>query len=453
MIKRTFIFLLLYMHMSLFGNTVTIIGCGYVGLTLAAILSDAGHTVHCVEKDENKLNRLISQQLYIYETGLAEILFPAMERGSLAFFDSLDQVHDTSIFFVCVPTPIDSLGACDCSYLFEACAEIAQYAMKHSNPKIVCIKSTVQPGTMAQVQDLFLAMGLDSVELVYNPEFMREGSALRDIYINPIVLGGNSQEALKTIRNLYGNSHSEQVEVINTTFETAEMIKYAWNAFSAIRIAYVNELALLCRSLGADITTVIKGFAMSEQALPTTTLKPGPGIGGSCLPKDTRAFATLLEQHDFHSSLMHQAIQSNRSHIDRVVQDIFAALPDSTQNKVVTLLGLSFKANTNDIRNAPSLDIIKALIQAGVTVHAYDPQAIDAMSKVFPEVDYFDCPYRAVQDSDCIVVLTEWDEIKNLDLELIAQLCKRRVMIDTRNVFDTQLLKKYDFFYRNMGSL
>lgn len=451
--KKELLLLLFFAHTAMLGAQITIVGCGYVGLTLAALLLDAGHQVDCVEKNGDKYAQLVRHQLYIYEPHLEEMLFAPARMSNLTFYPSLEWVYGARIFYVSVPSPIDASGACDCAFLFEACVEVAQHVMHNDAPIILCVKSTVPPGTMAQVRALLARMGAENIELVYNPEFMREGCALRDIYTNPVVLGSDSSAAMCAIEELYANLHSEQVPVIKTTFETAEMIKYSWNAFSAIRIAYANELAVLCREVGADVKTVIQGFALSEQLLPTATLKPGPGFGGSCLPKDTRAFATILEQHGFDSSLVHQAIESNRLHKERVIRDIRAALKQCEGEKIVTLLGLSFKANTNDIRNAPAIDIIKALLADGVTVHAYDPQAMDAMWILFPQVHYFDCPYAAVKNADCVVALTEWHEIKSMDLEQVAAVCPARMLIDTRNMFETVLLKKYGFTYSTMGAL
>ena len=253
---------------------------------------------------------------------------------------------------------------------------------------------------------------------------MREGSAIHDIYTNnPLVLAGESLDAIQKIENMYGNFLNHKIKVIKTNFETAEIIKYAWNSFSAMRIAYVNELALLCRALNADISTVVQGLASSERLLPTDVLKPGPGYGGSCLPKDTLSFSKVMKDKGFSSSIIHQVIKSNKNHIERIIQDLFALLGTSKSQKIVTILGLSFKADTNDIRNAPSIDIIRALIEKGIIVKAYDPKAMDNMKELFPHVHYFDSPYEAIKDTDCIVVLTEWEEIKEIDFDKVAVLC------------------------------
>ena len=359
---------------------------------------------------------------------------------------------DYEIFYICVATPITSNGTCDCSFLYSVFDDIVERCSDTDSFKIICVKSTVPPGTMRKLHEYLVKKKKHTIHLVYNPEFMREGSAIHDISNNPIVLAGESLDAMQKIENMYNNFLNHTISVIKTNFETAEMIKYAWNSFSAIRIAYVNELALLCREFNADIQTVVQGLALSEHLLPTDTISPGPGYGGSCLPKDTVSFSTIMEEKGFSSSIIHRVIKSNKNHIARLIQDLFALLEVSEGQKIVTILGLSFKANTNDIRNAPSIDIIRALTEKGIIVKAYDPQAIHNMKELFPHIQYFDSPYEAIKDTDCIVVLTEWKEIKEIDFDKAALLCNKRVIIDTRNIYDTHMLKKHNFTYLNMGS-
>ncbi len=207
----------------------------------------------------------------------------------------------------------------------------------------------------------------------------------------------------------------------------------------------------MCRYFNADIDAVVKGFSLSERLLPTNVIKPGPGYGGSCLPKDTLSFSKVLENNGFSSSMVHQVIISNINHQKKLVQDIFSLLPKPFENKVVSILGLSFKANTNDIRYSPAITVIKELLENGIEIKAYDPKAIENMKKLFPSVSFFESPYEAVKNADCIIVLTEWDEIKNLDLQKIALLCNHKMLIDTRNIFKTENLKELGFNYLNMG--
>ena len=436
-------------------NQITIIGCGYVGLTMAALFSEVVPKIICFDINQEKINSLKYQKIPIFEPGLSELLFEANTSHHLIFTDNFLDAMQSNIFFICVPTPSDKNGHCDCTYLFKAFDNILDNC-DIDEEKIICVKSTVSPGTMEKLCGRLKKSNHNNIHLVYNPEFMREGSALYDVrHRNPVVLASKSQDALQTIEFMYLKmlSSTPYVNFIKTNFASAEMIKYAWNSFSAIRLAYVNELALLCRKLGADIYHIIRGLALSEELLSTKDLVPGPGYGGSCLPKDTRGFAKILEYNGFDESMVHQAIRSNTKHISHLIDDICSYLDDSIEAKTVSLLGLSFKANTNDIRNSPALLIIDALQKKGITIKAFDPKAADEMRSVFPQITYCSCPYEAVTDADCIVILTEWDEIKHLDLGRMANICRQKILIDTRNLFDVQDLKKWEYTYINMGKL
>ena len=447
--KRLIIFIFLTNY--IFAQQISIIGCGYVGLTLSAILSKCGHQIICFDIDHEKVAKLRNKKISIYEPQLEELLFNTSSSKMIFVTKDLCQALDSDILFVCVPTPSDSAGNCDCSFLNTAFKNIVKQC-NDTDFKIICIKSTVPPGTIRKLKDFLVKERKNNIHLVYNPEFMREGSAIQDIYErNPIILGGESIEALEIIEDLYSAYINKDTQIIKTSFEAAEIIKYAWNSFSAIRITYVNELALLCRYFNADIDAVVKGFSLSERLLPTNVIKPGPGYGGSCLPKDTLSFSKVLENNGFSSSMVHQVIISNINHQKKLVQDIFSLLPKPFENKVVSILGLSFKANTNDIRYSPAITVIKELLENGIKIKAYDPKAIKNMKKLFPSVFFFESPYEAVKNVDCIIVLTEWDEIKNLDLNKVALLCNNKILIDTRNIFNPENLGKFGFTYLNMG--
>lgn len=470
--------LLLLSPIEIESKKITIAGCGYVGLTVAAVLADGGHQVTCVDVDKNKISRLNNYELPFFEPNLDDALFGAARAGAILFSDSIDECLDADIFYICVGTPTNTQGVCDCTYLHAAFNMIAKRSKctepenefmfffskitqttvdatcRLKNRKIICVKSTLPPCTMSSLQQYLDAQNNNHYGLVYNPEFMREGSALHDIYTNnPIVLGGAHDDDLETVCNLYCHLENPTINIIKTNFETAEMIKYAWNSFSAIRIAYVNELALMCRKINADIATLIEGFAHSEELLPTHVIRPGPGYGGSCLPKDTTSFSNVLKHNGFVKTLVHQAIKSNKHQTKAVIQDILSLLEPSTAPHIISILGLSFKARTDDIRYSPAIAIIQALIERGIIVHAYDPKAMSNMQQLFPEINYFDSPYEASENADCIVALTEWDEIKNIDLEKLSQCCKKKRLIDTRNIYDVKKLNYYGFDFINMGRL
>jgi UDPglucose 6-dehydrogenase len=445
--------LVLFYGFSLCAHQITIIGCGYVGLTMAGVFCRGGHKVVCVDVDKEKIKQLEQRQLqHIYEPKLQELLFDP--SNDISFVSDLSQAIDSEIFYICVGTPTDAAGNCDCSYVHEAFRQIVEHCACRGSDKIVCVKSTVSPKTIRSLHNYLIQNNIHTIHLLFNPEFMREGSAIQDIYYhNPVVIGGESSYAIGVIESLYKNILPGNPNVIKTNYESAELIKYAWNAFSAMRIAFVNELAVLCRLVQADVMSVIQGFGLCDNVLPTCKLKPGPGFGGSCFPKDTRGFAKTLELHGIFSSLVHQAIKSNEDHIQGLVNDMFALLGAVDTKTTVAVLGLSFKANTNDIRCAASIDIIKALQSRGVSIRAYDPKAMPNMKQLFPDVTYCDSPYDAVRDADGVIVLTEWQELKELDLYKVAQLCRKKKLFDTRNLYSTQLLDDCGFTYLNMGAL
>ncbi len=448
--KQLFYPLLLLFCPLLCATHITIVGCGYVGLTMAGVFLQCGHNVVCVDINKEKIAQLRTKTLPIYEPHLKELLFAA--ESKIVFVNDLHQAADSEIFFICVATPTEMNGACDYSFLYAAFYEVLEESKADAN-KIICVKSTVPPGTLRKLHAIIQEKNLP-IPLVYNPEFMREGSALQDVYnTNPIVLAGESVDAMQRVEQMYRPIMHPSMQIIKTNFETAELIKYGWNAFSALRIAYVNELALLCRAFDADISAVVQGLALSEGLLPTNVLKPGPGYGGSCLPKDVLSFSKVIADQGIAHSIIHQVINSNNHHIGTVVQDIYRLLGRSRHKKIITLLGLSYKPLTDDIRNAPAIEIIRSLSKRNdICINAYDPQAINNTRELFPDINYFDSPYQAMQDADCIVVLTEWDEIKKINLERVASLCKRKVIIDTRNIFDTNALKNHGFTYINMGA-
>lgn len=424
---------------------ITVVGCGYVGLTLAGTLLKAEHDVTCIDTNAARIEQLANRHVPLYEPHLHDALFNAPCSKTVRFSSSLRQAD---VYFICVPTPLDEEGKCDCSQVYAAFEHIAT----HHDPQryaVICVKSTVPPGTMAALNTALKEKGFN-LGLVYNPEFTREGTALHDITHNPVVLGGESHDALQKIESLYAFPLPHG-PVITTNFETAELFKYAWNCFSALRITFVNELASMCKNCDADITTVIQGMVLSEQLLPTASLKPGPGYGGSCLPKDVATFATSTEKKGLAPLLVHHLIQANNNHKKRIVDDICTALPHTRRQPTVALLGLSYKAGTDDIRNSPAIDIVTALLEHNVILRVYDPQAMNNMKELFPALYYAHSSYDAIENADCMVVVTEWEEFKQLDFEKVATLCNKKIVVDTRNIFDPALLQKHGFQLINMG--
>lgn len=438
-----YVCILFFMQVNISAEKVTIVGANYVGLVTAKVLSQLEHEITCVDIDNVKIIALNKGICTIYEPGLKDIF---ETKRKITFTNNICEALDSHIIYICVGTPTNENLECDCTAIYKVFDEIIKYC---NEPKIICIKSTIAPGTNRRLQSYLTNYDFN---LVYNPEFMREGSALSDILTkNPIVVAGDSDVAVARVLNLYDKLINNGRAAIKTNFETAELIKYSWNAFSAIRITYVNELAYLCNSLSADVFTLINALSYSEILLPTKDIKPGSGIGGSCLPKDTAAFAKIINSNGLQSSIVHQAIVSNNQHIKNLINTICLALNNNLKNKIITILGLTFKANTNDIRYAPAIKIIGKLREEGAIIRAYDPQAVCEMKKIYPDITYFDCPYKASEKSDCIFALTDWEEIKNLDLNKIGFLCKEKILIDPRNIFEPKEALQAGFELFNLG--
>ncbi len=426
---------------------VAIIGSNYVGLVTSHILSNFGHEVLSIDIDQEKIEQLQKQKLTIHEPKLNEIFD---KENKVKFTTDITQAEGYPIIYLCVGTPTNTWGECDLSAIYGA---INQILKLNTKPKVLCIKSTVQPGTLKNIKNYLSSQQNDDIELVYNPEFMREGSAVDDILTkNPIIIGGSSEEGKSIIERLYTPIlESNNIKLIKTSYETAEIIKYAWNSFSAIRIAYINELALLSNEYLADIFTIIKGISLSEELLPTANIKPGPGYGGSCFPKDTKAFAKLAEKNKLKDSLVNQAIQSNKRHIKNIKKLIYSAFPSGVKSKTITILGLSFKANTDDVRYSPAIKFIKSLKKHGAIINAYDPKANKNMQHIFPDINYFECPYEACKNSNGIIATTEWEEIGSLNFDIIKSLCSEKILIDPRNIFDPKTIKDKGFKLLNLG--
>lgn len=436
--------LVLFFFSGACADQIAIVGCGYVGLTTAAILSNGGHSLVCIDINKEKIGDLQSKILPMYEPQLYELLFESNYSQNILFSYDMRAAMGCDIFYICADTPTDARGFCDYSSLYGAFDSIIAL-LKSAKNKIICVKSTVPLGTMQKLIDRMPSEYVDGIDVVYNPEFMREGSAIQDVYkTNPVVLAG-PLHSVEKIEDLYKSFLDTHINIIKTNYETAEMIKYAWNAFSAIRISYINELADLCRVGNADIWLVIQCLALSESLLPTASLRPGPGYGGSCLPKDTASFSKIMEKYGFDSSMVHQAIMSNKNHQDRVIDNIFNLLGSSRNQKVVTLLGLAFKAHTNDIRNSIAIPIIKALLAENIIVRAYDAYAINDMKKIFPSIAYFECPYDALENTDLVVVLTECETLEELDFNKVESLCRQKKIIDARNMYNPMMLKRHGF--------
>lgn len=435
-------------------KNVAIIGTGYVGLIAGGGLADIGHTITCVDIDKRKIDMLNAGEMPIYEPGLGDLINKNIQRITFTT-DTKSAVKSSEIIIIAVGTPTKKDFSSDLRALYDVAKSIGDILVSLDDYKVICIKSTVPVGTNEKIKEFLVNVcGVEEkkFDLVSNPEFLRAGSALKDFFEkNPVVLGSDSEKALSIMEELFSPLLERDIEIIKTNFPTAETIKYAWNSFSTIRIGYVNELSRFCNACGADIFTVVKGMSFSEKLLPSYKLKPGPGIGGSCLPKDASAFVKIAEEYGITLRFVKAFIKSNEEHKIYIVNKLYSLMGRDLKGKTVCLLGLSFKPNTDDIRKSPAIDVIGKLIEYGANIKAYDPQAMDNMKKVFSNVQYCNSSQEAILDSDAVVILTDWAEFKSMDLKDIIGLMKGEVFVDTRNIYSINMASKSGIKYFNLG--
>lgn len=428
-------------------------GAGYVGLVSGSGLASIGHFVTCVDINSEKIEALNCGSIPIYEPNLKEIITQNVQEKRLSFSSNVEAaIKNADIIMIAVDTPMDSSGKADLSALNKA---LAMIGILLTDYKIICIKSTVPVGTNQAVKKIIKqCCGHENFDVIANPEFLREGCALSDFFEkNPIVLGGDSEKALKSMEALYQPLLDKGRTLIKTNFATAELIKYAWNAFSSIKVSFVNELSHMCNKVNADIASLIFGMSFSDELLPVRNVIPGAGIGGSCLPKDCRAFVAFGEEIGAELEILKASIQSDLHHKQKIIAELYNLMDNKPERKKVTILGLSFKANTDDIRSSPAIMIIAKLLADGAHVVVYDPQAMEQMKKLFPEVTYCDTAYQAVRDADVLLMLTDWDEFKTLDFRYIAGLMKQQKVMDTKNMWSPLELKSAGFIFKNLGKI
>jgi UDPglucose 6-dehydrogenase len=424
---------------------VGIIGCGYVGLTTGVCLAELGHTIVCVDNDEEKIKKLLSGTLPIYEPGLDKLI--KKNKNKIKFSTNIkDAVVNNEIIFICVGTPSNPDGSPDLSYVENVAREIAKYLDSY---KIIVEKSTVPVETADWIKKTIERYKKNNVEfdVVSNPEFLREGTAVHDfLYPDRIVIGVESEKAKKSMLKLYQKIKSPKI-VVDT--KSAELIKHASNSFLATKISFINAVANICELSGADVEKVALGMGLDKR-IGKDFLKAGIGYGGSCFPKDVDAFIWISEKLGYDFSLLKEVKKINerqRELFIKKIEDTLWILKDKT----IGILGLSFKPNTDDIREAPSIYIIKSLKEKGAKIKAYDPKAMVKMKQVFPDITYCDNPYEVAKNSDCLVILTEWPEFRKLDLKKIKNLLNQPIIIDGRNIFEPQKMTKLGFVYKCIG--
>jgi UDPglucose 6-dehydrogenase len=427
-------------------SQVAVIGAGYVGLTTAAGLSDLGNEVTLVEIDIEKVRALRRYRLHFYEPGLQEVIERNARAGRLRFTTSYAEAIPKAEFaFLAVPTPEGQNGEADLSYIEQATCSIAQNL---AGPLVVVNKSTVPIGTGDIVSEVIKRFNTHfPVEVVSNPEFLREGSALQD-FMQPdrVVIGAHSSDAAQKVAKLY-EPLSAPVLIYN--LYTAEMVKYASNAFLAARISFINEIARICERVDADAKLVAEGMGLDRRIGPHF-LDAGIGYGGSCFPKDVKALAAIAEQYQYHPELLHAVMDINRDQRTLVVDKLRECL-GSLRGQVVGMLGLAFKPNTDDMREAPSIEIANALLKRGAIVRAYDPAANQRARQLLPEIEYRRNAQAVAKGADAILIVTEWNEFKQLDLQRLKRLMRRPVVVDGRNLYDPAEMRRLGFVYRGIG--
>lgn len=430
---------------------IAIIGTGYVGLVSGACFSQFGINVVCVDKDEKKIRSLEAGRIPIYEPGLDKLVEENRNAGRLTFSTDLARsVSGADAVFIAVGTPTRrGDGHADLSYVYAAAAEIAD-ALDHY--AVIVTKSTVPVGTGREVSRIVRQRRPDAeFDVVSNPEFLREGAAIED-FMKPdrVVIGVGSERAREVMRAIYRPLYLIETPMIFTSLETAELIKYAGNTFLATKITFINEMADLCEKVGADVHDVARGIGLDGR-IGRKFLHPGPGYGGSCFPKDTLALAYTAREAGSPVTIVEQVIHVNSERKKRMAQRVIDACGGSVAGKTVGVLGLAFKPNTDDMRDAPSLDILPALVAAGARVQAYDPAAMTEAARILNGIDYKENAYDVARDADCLVVLTEWTQFRALDPKRLKQLLRRPVIVDLRNVFDPVEMRDMGFAYECVG--
>lgn len=434
---------------------IAMIGTGYVGLVSGACFSEFGHNVVCVDKDASKIERLLKGEIPIFEPGLDKLVESNVADGRLSFTTDIKiGMQDADAVFIAVGTPTRrGDGHADLSYVFGAAAEIAQNISRYT---VIVTKSTVPVGTGRQVAKIVAQTRPDLVEgkdfdVVSNPEFLREGSAISD-FMRPdrVVIGTSSTRALDMMKRLYRPLYLIETPIVSTSLETSEMIKYAANTFLATKITFINEIADLCEQVGADVHDVAKGIGLDGR-IGRKFLHPGPGYGGSCFPKDTLALVRTAQEYGAPLRIVETVVAVNDSRKRQMANRVIAACGGSVVGKSIGVLGLTFKPNTDDMRDSPSLDIVPALQKSGATVRAFDPEGAHEAKKMLSDLVWCDSAYAVAEGVDALVIVTEWNEFRALDFDRLRGLMKAPILVDLRNIYELEEMAQSGFTYLSIG--
>ncbi|MBT4370442.1 MAG: UDP-glucose/GDP-mannose dehydrogenase family protein [Candidatus Marinimicrobia bacterium] len=430
---------------------ITVIGTGYVGLVSGAGISDFGHHVTCADIIESKIRLLKNGEIPIYEPGLHELVDRNVNAGRLSFTTKVDEaIQQADVIFIAVGTPQSDNGEANIS----AVESVAKSIGKNLNSyKVICTKSTVPIGTGNIICELIRENMVDGGEFDYvsNPEFLREGSAVKDfLWPDRVVIGASSTKAFNIMQDVYRPLYVNEKPILHTNVATAEMIKYAANAFLALKISYINEVANLCEAVGADVHLVAKGMGQDGRISPKF-LHPGPGFGGSCFPKDTQAFATLSREKGVPMNTIDAAITTNNIQKTRMVEKLKNLIGSDFSGKTIGILGLAFKPNTDDVRESSSIEMIQSILDEGGKVKAYDPIANKSMQNIFTDLNYLHSWEEACDGVDAMVIMTEWNEFRGMNLKKLKKVMKTPLVLDTRNILSMDKLSEYGFQFDNVG--
>jgi UDPglucose 6-dehydrogenase len=429
---------------------IAMIGTGYVGLVSAACFADFGHRVCCVDKDWSKIDGLNTGVMPIWEPGLEALVKANAERGRLTFTtDVQSAVEGAEAVFIAVGTPARrGDGHADLTFVFEAIRELAKF-MKPGT--VVVTKSTVPVGTGDKIEQILREEGVADASVASNPEFLREGAAIADFkHPDRIVVGAEDDRAQDVLREIYRPLFLNRAPILITGRRTAELTKYAANAFLAVKISFINEIADLCEAVDADVQDVARGIGLDNRIGPKF-LHAGPGYGGSCFPKDTLALLQTADAAGVDQRIVRTTVQVNEDRKDHMVERVVYALGGSVAGKKVAVLGLAFKPNTDDMREAPSIPIVKGLVERGAQVSAFDPVARHQAEQVLSGIEFADDAYGAADNADVVVIVTEWDEFRALDLDRVAASLRGKILVDLRNVYDPGEAEEAGLRYYGVG--
>ncbi len=430
---------------------ICVVGVGYVGLVTGTCFAEFGLRVSCVAKDQSKIDQLNQGKVPIYEPGLSELVGKNVKEGSLSFTTDIEEsVRNALVIFIAVGTPSDQEGSADLRFVEEVAKSIGQTMNGY---KVVVTKSTVPVGTGRLIESIIKENQAEpcAFDVASNPEFLREGSAIEDFMRpNRIVIGAESEQAIAILEDLYNPLYLIETSFVITDIATAEMIKYASNAFLATKVSFINEMATICEKVGADVHKVARGMGLDKRIGPKF-LHPGPGFGGSCFPKDTKAVSHIANKIGYEFKIVNAVIKVNDERPGIMVEKIVSAVGGDLNGVMIGMLGLTFKPNTDDMRDSPTIPIIMGLQERGARIQAYDPAGMEQAKEHLQNVDYKEDLYAVGEGADALVIATEWNQFRNIDWERMKNLLKQLIVVDIRNIYEPQRLRNLGFQYTSVG--